>query len=163
MEPQQQATCESAIQLGDLTINARGGKYVPLRRNGGPPVWQSAEWQKIIWHPAAFNDPTAKRVGLCLEPDEASTAQLQEIEQHLVRALTALSLSEPKVFGKFLTEREGPLPIVPENEPARRLVPQAEAGLGESASGGPTRRSWRSPATSPAGSARSGASCARCG
>ena len=125
MEPQQQATCE-----GDLTINARGGKYVPLRRNGGPPVWQSAEWQKIIWHPAAFNDPTAKRVGLCLEPDEASTAQLQEIEQHLVRALTALSLSEPKIFGKFLTE--GPLPIVPENEPARRLVPQAEAGLGAS-------------------------------
>ena len=106
MEPQQQATCESAIQLGDLTINARGGKYVPLRRNGGPPVWQSAEWQKIIWHPAAFNDPTAKRVGLCLEPDEASTAQLQEIEQHLVRALTALSLSEPKVFGKFLTETD---------------------------------------------------------
>ena len=106
MEPQQQATCESAIQLGDLTINAKGGKYVPLRRNGGPPVWQSAEWQKIIWHPAAFNDPTAKRVALCLEPDEASTAQLQEIEQHLVRALTALSLSEPKVFGKFLTETD---------------------------------------------------------
>ena len=106
MEPQKQATCESAIQLGDLTINAKGGKYVPLRRNGGPPVWQSAEWQKIIWHPAAFNDPTAKRVGLCLEPDEASTAQLREIEQHLVRALTALSLSEPKVFGKFLTETD---------------------------------------------------------
>ena len=106
MEPQKQATCESAIQLGDLTINAKGGKYVPLRRNGGPPVWQSAEWQKIIWHPAAFNDPTAKRVGLCLEPDEASTAQLWEIEQHLVRALTARSLSEPKVFGKFLTETD---------------------------------------------------------
>ena len=106
MEPQKQATCESAIQLGDLTINAKGGKYVPLRRNSGPPVWQSAEWQKIIWHPAAFNDPSATRVGLCLEPDEASKAQLQEIEQHLVRALTALSLSEPKVFGKFLTETD---------------------------------------------------------
>ena len=106
MEPQKQATCESAIQLGDLTINAKGGKYVPLRRNGGPPVWQSAEWQKIIWHPAAFNDPSAMRVGLCLEPDEASKAQLQEIEQHLVRALTALYLSEPKVFGKFLTETD---------------------------------------------------------
>ena len=66
-------------------------------------MWQSAEWQKIIWHP---NDPSAKRVGLCLEPDEASKAQLQEIEQHLVRALTALSLSEPKVFGKFLTETD---------------------------------------------------------
>ena len=69
-------------------------------------MWQSAEWQKIIWHPAAFNDPSAKRVGLCLEPEEASKAQLQEIEQHLVRALTALSLSEPKVFGKFLTETD---------------------------------------------------------
>ena len=45
-------------------------------------------------------------MGLCLEPDEASKAQLQEIEQHLVRALTALSLSEPKVFGKFLTETD---------------------------------------------------------
>ena len=89
-----------------FSINAKGGKYVPLRRNGGPPVWQSAEWQKIIWHLAAFNDPSAKRVGLCLEPDEASKAQLQEIEQHLVRALTALSLSEPKVFGKFLTETD---------------------------------------------------------
>ena len=104
MEPQKQATCESAIQLGDLTINAKGGKYVPLRRNSGPPVWQSA--QKIIWYPAAFNDQSAMRVGLCLEPDEASKAQLQEIEQHLVRALTALSLSEPKVFGKFLTETD---------------------------------------------------------
>ena len=92
MEPQTQATCESAIQLGDLTINAKGGKYVPLRRNGGPPVWQSAEWQKIIWHPAAFNDPSAKRVGLCLEPEEASKAQLQEIEQHLVRADGAVAV-----------------------------------------------------------------------
>ena len=72
-------------------------------------------------------------MGLCLEPDEASTAQLQEIEQHLVRALTALSLSEPKVFGKFLTETDvKPLPIVPENEPAGWLVPQAEDGLGAS-------------------------------
>ena len=29
MEPQKQATCESAIQLGDLTINVKGGKHVP--------------------------------------------------------------------------------------------------------------------------------------
>ena len=133
MEPQQQATCESAIQLGDLTINARGGKYVPLRRNGGPPVWQSAEWQKSIWHPAAFNDPTAKRVGLCLEPDEASTAQLQEIEQHLVSALTALSLSEPKVFGKFLTETD----VKDRFQSCLKTSPRggsylAEAGLGAS-------------------------------
>ena len=61
MEPQQQATCESAIPLGDAD--------------------DRREWQQVRPHaperryPAAFNDPTAKRVGLCLEPDEASTAQ----------------------------------------------------------------------------------------
>ena len=37
---------------------------------------------------------------------QASKAQLQEIEQLLVSALVALSLSEPKVFGKFLTETD---------------------------------------------------------
>ena len=121
MEPQKQATCESATQLGDLTINAKGGKYVPLRRNGGPPVWQPAEWQKINWHPAAFNDPSAKRVGLCLEPDEASKAQLQEIEQHLVRALTVLSLSEPKVFV------QGPVRAAPNMADVQPVRPTARS------------------------------------
>ena len=165
MEPQTQATCESAIQLGDLTINAKGGKYLPLRRSGGPPVWQSAEWQKIIWHPAAFNDPSAKRVGLCLEPEEASKAQLQEIEQHLVRALTALSLSEPKVFGKFLTETD----VKDRFQSCLKTSPRGGSYLklkmdwGRVRIWGPIRRSWRSPATSPARSAGCGASCARCG
>ena len=45
-------------------------------RTGGLLRWQSTEWQKIIW----LNDPSATRVGLCLEADEASKAQLQEIE-----------------------------------------------------------------------------------
>eukprot|EP00439_Symbiodinium_sp_Y106_P005377 s4248_g1.t1 len=107
--------------------NAKGGKYVPLRRKGGPPVWQSAEWQKIIWHPAAFNDPSAMRVGLCLEPDEASKAQLQRSSS--VRALTA----EPKVFGKFLTETDvkDRFQSCLKTSPGR-LVPQAEDGLGAS-------------------------------
>ena len=159
MEPQKQATCESAIQLGDLTINAKGGKYVPLRRNGGPPVWQTAEWQKIIWHPAAFNDPTAKRVGLCLEPDEASTAQLQEIEQHLVRALTALSLSEPKVFGKFLTETD----VKDRFQSCLKTSPRGGSYLklkldwGRVRIWGPNQEELAEPGD------LSGASCARCG
>ena len=94
-------------------------------------------------------------MGLCLEPDEASKTQLQEIEQHLVRALTALSLSEPKVFGKFLTETD----VQDRFQSCLKTSPRGGSG-GESACGGPIRRSWWSPATSPAGSAGSGASCA---
>ena len=74
-----------ATQLGELLTNTKGGKSVPLRGEGsGPPVWQSAEVQKIIWQPAAFNDPEAKRVPVCLEPEETAVAQLQEIERQVV-------------------------------------------------------------------------------
>ena len=36
------------IQLGELLTNTKGGKSLPLRREGGPVVWQSAEVQKIL-------------------------------------------------------------------------------------------------------------------
>ena len=54
-----------AIQLGELLTNTKGGKSLPLRREGGPVVWQSAEVQKILWQPSAYNDADAKRVPIC--------------------------------------------------------------------------------------------------
>ena len=56
--------------------------------------------------PGRLQRPDRQACGSVPGARQASTAQLQEIEQHLVRALTALSLSEPKVFGKFLTETD---------------------------------------------------------
>ena len=48
MSSAQQAAPTMAIQLGELLTNTKGGKSVPLRGEGsGPPVWQSAEVQKI--------------------------------------------------------------------------------------------------------------------
>ena len=96
-----------AIQLGELLTNTKGGKSVPLRGEGsGPPVWQSAEVQKIIWQPAAFNDPEAKRVPVCLEPEETAVARLQEIERQVVELLSQQSLRDSKIFGKGLVPHE---------------------------------------------------------
>ena len=95
-----------AIQLGELLTNTKGGKSVPLRGEGsGPPVWQSAEAQKIIWQPAAFNDPEAKRVPVCLEPEETAVAQLQEIERQVVELLSQQSFRDSKIFGKGLVPK----------------------------------------------------------
>ena len=45
-----------AIKLGDLVTNAKGGKYFPISsEEGGPAVWQPAEWLRILWHPSAYN------------------------------------------------------------------------------------------------------------
>ena len=100
MSSAQQAAPAMAIQLGELLTNTKGGKSVPLRGEGsGPPVWQSAEVQKIIWQPAAFNDPEAKRVPVCLEPEETAVAQLQEIERQVVELLSQQSLRDSKIFG----------------------------------------------------------------
>ena len=53
------------IELGDLLTNSKGGRFLPLRgADGAPPSWQSPEWLKIIWHPAAYGDQEARR-GSC--------------------------------------------------------------------------------------------------
>ena len=45
-----------AIKLGDLVTNAKGGKYFPISsEEGGPVVWQPAEWLRILWHPSAYS------------------------------------------------------------------------------------------------------------
>eukprot|EP00439_Symbiodinium_sp_Y106_P011061 s14698_g1.t1 len=51
---------------------------------------------------------TAKRVPVCLEPEETAVAQLQEIEQQVVELLSQQSLRDSKIFGKGLVPHEDP-------------------------------------------------------
>ena len=95
-----------AIQLGELLTNTKGGKSLPLRREGGPVVWQSAEVQKILWQPSAYNDADAKRVPICLEPEETAAQELEEIEKQVVQLLSQQSQSDTKIFGKALAPHE---------------------------------------------------------
>ena len=107
---------------------------VPLRRNGGPPVWQSAEWQKIIWHPAA------ECQSLCLSPPSQ--------RPNGCRCLSRRSSAS------FTEGREGPLPIVHENESTGRLVPLAGRECRSGASGAKYGSSNQGPLPGPSGSSR---------
>ena len=93
-----------AIKLGDLVTNAKGGKYFPISsEEGGPVVWQPAEWLRILWHPSAHNGEEARRLPLCLEPREEACAELAALEKAVASQLSERSLDEPKLFGRRQT------------------------------------------------------------
>ena len=89
-----------AMQLGNIQTNSKGGKYLPLRGQGGdPPTWKS-EWLKVLWNPSG--DPEAVRVSVCLEPDEAAKSFFLEVEDQLAAQLSEHSSRDQRIFGKFL-------------------------------------------------------------
>lgn len=108
MSSDQRTLPTMAIALGELLTNTKGGKSLPLRREGSsePVVWQSAEVQKILWQPSAYNDADAKRVPICLEPEETAGRELEELEQQVVQLLSKHSFSDTKIFGKSLAPHE---------------------------------------------------------
>ena len=76
---------DMAIKLGDLLANPKGGKFFPVSaEDGGPAVWQ-CDWIRILWHPTAYNGEDARRLPLCLEPNQAA---------------------DPKIFGRMLTTQD---------------------------------------------------------
>ena len=91
-----------AMQLGNIQTNSKGGKYLPLRGQGGdPPTWKS-EWLKVLWNPSCYGDPEAVRVSVCLEPDEAAKSFFLEVEDQLAAQLSEHSSRDQRIFGKFL-------------------------------------------------------------
>ena len=95
-----------AIKLGDLLANPKGGKFFPVcAEDGGPAVWQ-CDWIRILWHPTAYNGEDARRLPLCLEPNEAAAAELARFEKTLVAQLASRSQADPKLFGRMLTTQD---------------------------------------------------------
>ena len=95
-----------AIKLGDLLANPKGGKFFPVcAEDGGPAVWQ-CDWIRILWHPTAYNGEDARRLPLCLEPNEAAAAELARFEKILVAQLASRSQADPKLFGRMLTTQD---------------------------------------------------------
>ena len=95
-----------AITLGDVLVNAKGGKFCPLKdAEGRPPTWTS-DWLRIIWHPSAYGEPEARRVNLCVEPDDAAREHFEAVERKLAQELSSKSIHDPKIFGKLLVASE---------------------------------------------------------
>ena len=58
----------SALRLGELFVNAKGAKSIPISRPDGKPVlWQPGPHQ-VVFEPSAYNDPTAIRVNIAFLP-----------------------------------------------------------------------------------------------
>ncbi|CAE7029216.1 unnamed protein product [Symbiodinium natans] len=95
------------IQLGNVLLtNAKGGKFIPLRGDGGDaPTWKS-QWLKVIWNPSNYGDPEAVRVSMCLEPDDAAKAFFRDTEERVTKALSEHSLRDSRIFGKPLKPEE---------------------------------------------------------
>ena len=95
-----------AITLGDVLVNAKGGKFCPLKdAEGRPPTWTS-DWLRIIWHPSAYGEPEARRVNLCVEPDDAAQNHFEAVERKLAQELSSKSIHDPKIFGKLIVASE---------------------------------------------------------
>ena len=83
-----------AITLGDVLVNAKGGKFCPLKdAEGRPPTWTS-DWLRIIWHPSAYGEPEARRVNLCVEPDDAAREHFEAVERKLAQELSSKSIHD---------------------------------------------------------------------
>ena len=90
---------DMAIKLRDLLTNPKGGKFFPVSaEDGGPAVWQ-CDWIRILWHPAAYNGEDARRLPLCLEPNQAPATELAGFEKALVAQLAARSQADSKILG----------------------------------------------------------------
>ena len=81
-----------AMQLASIQTNAKGGKYPPLRGEGGDPPW----------NPSCYGDPEAVRVSVCLEPDKAAREFFLEVEDQVAAQLSEHSSRDQRIFGKFL-------------------------------------------------------------
>ena len=95
-----------AMQLASIQTNAKGGKYLPLRGEGGdPPTWKS-EFLKVLWNPSSYGDPEAVRVSVCLEPDKAAREFFLELEEQVAAQLSEHSSRDQRIFGKFLAPHD---------------------------------------------------------
>ena len=104
---QENAMKIETIMLGKVLTNSKGGRFIPLRTEGGSdaPTWRS-EWLRVLWNPSSFGDPEAVRVALCLEPDDAAKTFFRETEERVTKALSEHSLHDTRIFGKPLKPEE---------------------------------------------------------
>jgi hypothetical protein len=102
------------VKLGAPTVSAKGAKQVPIFLENDQSLFLLHGPLGACFEPAAFNDPTATRVNLCLTIDEAVEKSLQDIDGQVVALMAADAL---KYFGQPLTEAQ----VLDRMQPSLRL------------------------------------------
>ena len=96
-----------AIKLGDLVTNAKGGSTSRFPRRRAGQLCGSATGSGSCGTPrTAYNGEDARRLPLCLEPNQAAATELAGFEKALVAQLAARSQTDPKLFGRMLTTQD---------------------------------------------------------
>jgi hypothetical protein len=88
------------ICLGQLQVNAKGAKQVPIFLENGNSLFLQFGPLAPCFEPSAFNDPSATRVNICLSVNELLEQELQTLDAKVVESLAADSL---KLFGQEQT------------------------------------------------------------
>ena len=90
----------SALRLGELFVNAKGAKSIPILLPDGKPVmWQPGPHQ-VAFEPSAYNDPAATRVNVCFIPTPDAELCIKGLDAWLINAL---ALESTKYFGSQLS------------------------------------------------------------
>ena len=74
----------SGLKLGELQVTGKGAKHVPLTFNSETLKWTPGPSQ-ILFHPKAFNDPSASRVSVCFKSNPAIEAYVHELESWILK------------------------------------------------------------------------------
>lgn len=81
-----------SLKLGELQVNGKGAKHIPLTSNGGVLKWTPGPSQ-ILFHPKAFNDPSASRVSVCFRSSGAIEAYVTELEAWILNEVSSNPLA----------------------------------------------------------------------
>ena len=90
-----------SLALGDLTTTAKGAKSAAFIYGKDPVVWQPETAMTVAYEPGVFSGEDVARVNLTLRPVEQVQAELQELDEWIVRQVTAQS---DRILGRAQTE-----------------------------------------------------------
>jgi hypothetical protein len=82
----------SKIKLGQLQINPKGAKQVPISLENDKSLFLRHGPLAPLFEPSAFNDPVATRVNLSLSVNDALERELKALDDQVVKLLAADSL-----------------------------------------------------------------------
>ena len=81
----------SSLKLGELQVSSKGSKQVPITQNGELLKWTPGPLQ-VLFHPKAYNDPSASRVSVKSTPEVE--AYVQQLEAWVLKQVS----SNPQLY-----------------------------------------------------------------
>ena len=95
-------TDTSDMQMGQLLNVGKGGKFVPINKSDGLPVYLQFGPLDVLFEPSGYDGDTS-RVELCLVPTPEVDATVGSIDDWCV---TTLSAESARLFGKQIPAEE---------------------------------------------------------